>query len=65
MTQQDVYNLLKKNQKKWFSAREVNEKLKFGCAAENLRSLFKSCCVFKKQVKGEDGHYRNMFRFRK
>lgn len=44
MGQQDVYDLLKKNKKKWFTAREISDKLgvSIGSVTMSLKKLRES-----------------------
>ena len=48
MTQQEVINYLKKNPNTWFSAKELNEILKFSNSASNLKRLFECGEVFRR-----------------
>jgi len=51
MTQQSVYNYLKKHPNEEFSAKELNEILGFRCARDNLHKMFKHGEVKRKMIK--------------
>ncbi len=58
MGQQEVYNFLKKNPRRWFTSREISEKIKIsiGSVTSSLKKLRKSNLVqYKTTTK------RNMF----
>jgi len=57
MTQSNVLDLLKK-EKRWMSAREINELLDFSAASINLLKLFKQGLVYKKQERIKGKYYR-------
>jgi predicted transcriptional regulator len=58
MTQAEVYNLLKKNSKKWFSVKEIRKILDMGRSIDiNLKKLHRLGDVEKKIVQGEGKSY--------
>ena len=62
MTQSNVLDLLKK-EKRWVSAREINELLNFNAATTNLSKLYKQGLVYRKQERIE-GKYMKHYLFK-
>lgn len=64
MSQQSVYNYLKKNKERWFTAVELSKiiKIKKGNVTNNLKRLEKGKYVFRKV---DNSHYRRfLWKFR-
>ena len=65
MSQQEVYNFLKKNKTKWFHTSEIKKKLKVESASDNLRKLFKNKEVLRKTGQTKQGYLTYLWKLKK